>query len=87
MEGLDTPCLLILTESLISANWVGQFKQARQSGVSRQRDTGANRQAAVVTPPADPVKLARSPRDPPGPVALTFIVVFHALPLEVKGQS
>lgn len=65
MEGLDTPCLLILTESLISANWVGQFKQARQSGVSRERDTGANGQAAVVTPasdagvtpPADPVNL------------------------------
>ncbi|KAL1258388.1 hypothetical protein QQF64_011632 [Cirrhinus molitorella] len=46
-EGLDTPCLLILTESLISANWVGQFKQAQQSGVSHKRDMGANRQTAV----------------------------------------
>jgi len=63
-EGLDTPCLLILTESLISANWVGQFKQALQSGVSHKRDMGANRQTAVVsvlfkvgvTPHTAPVK-------------------------------
>ena len=29
---LDTLCLLILIESLISANWEGQFKQAQRSG-------------------------------------------------------
>lgn len=29
---LGTPCLLILTEWLISANWEGQFKQAQRSG-------------------------------------------------------
>lgn len=38
------PCLLILTESLISANWEGQFKQAPESGLSHGRDTGAERQ-------------------------------------------
>ncbi|KAA0711520.1 hypothetical protein E1301_Tti006189 [Triplophysa tibetana] len=94
MEGLDTPCLLILTESLISANWVGQFKQARQSGVSCERDTGANRQATVVTPcmtwglqrlcirPTWHV-LDRTSRTR-GLVTPTFIILIHTL--DIRGQ-
>lgn len=94
MEGLDTPCLLILTESLISANWVGQFKQARQSGVSCECDTGANRQATVVTSRMT-LGLRRPRIRPtwhvldrtswtPGLITPTFIILIHTL--DIGGQ-
>lgn len=60
---VDTLCLLILTESLISANWEGQFKQAQRSGCHTSVTwVQRGRQCRVFCPaPAHPLPTPSSP--------------------------